>query len=464
MMPVAALLVAAAATGGQGGAQPLMIRVVRFYSVAGATTTIEGVCELRLEAVAPGMGPVVRYRVEVSIRDSSGLELQRSGWSREVSAEVARANGATAVETFEFPAAPGRYQVVVRVIPEAGPAVERAIDVKAYAGRPPLSDLLLATSARAAETDTGAVSAGEIRRGSLVMRTAPVPQLSPTEATLAYYAEVYPWEGASLDGQLSVAVVGAGGQSVVRTTPRAVRFPQAGGVTEGSLELAGLPAGEYRLELRVRLGDSAVVGEAPFAMRAPAVVAANPAPPADSLADRFERASESKLDSMYAPLVYLLEPREQQVYDQLAIEGKRRFLREAWAKRDLEHGAGGVNQAMVRFYAAVDYANHTFHEGGAGQVPGWRTDRGRVFLKNGRWDEILRRPVASPAPYEVWKYTRGRQRYYVFLDRSGLGIYQLIATNDRHEVGVQNWGRMLGTEDSTDVVRFLGLTTLDQPQ
>jgi GWxTD domain-containing protein len=465
MAPAVVLLMAAAARDAQDGRQPpLTVSTARFYSPARATTTIEVVCELRLEAMASGMGPAVQYRVEVSIQDSTGLELQRSGWSREVPASVVRANGATAVETFDFPAAPGRYRVAVRAIPEAGPAVERAVEVQAFAGRPLLSDLLLATSARDAGTDTGAVSAGEIRRGSLVMRTAPVPRLSPTEATLSYYAEVYPWPGAGLDGQLSVAVLGAGGRSVIRTSPRTVRFREGGGVTGGSLELAGLPAGDYRLELRVRLGDSTVVGEAPFAMGALAAVAANPAPPADSVADPFERASELQLDSMYAPLVYLLEAREQQVYDQLAVDGKRRFLREAWAARDPAHGTGGVNREMARFYAAVDYANQAFREGGAGQVPGWRTDRGRVFLRNGRWDEILRRPMASPSPYVVWKYTRGRQRYYVFQDRSGLGHYQLIGTNDRHETGLQNWSQLMGMENYTDVARFLGLTTQEEPQ
>lgn len=296
------------------------------------------------------------------------------------------------------------------------------------------------------------------------MRTAPVPHLSPTEATLSYYAEVYPWQGASLDGQLSVAVLGAGGRSVIRAAPRAVRFLEAGGVTQGSLDLAGLPAGEYRLELRVRLGDSTVVGEAPFVMRALPAVAASQAPPADTLADAFDRAGEMQLDSMYAPMIYLVEPRDQQLYDRLSVDGKRRFLREFWIKRDPAHGAGGVNREMARFYAAVDYANQAFREGGAGQVPGWRTDRGRIFLRNGRWDEILQRPVASPSPYVAWKYTRGRQRYYVFLDRSGLGHYQLIGTNDRRETGLQNWSDILGTESYTDVTRFLGLSTQEEPQ
>src|SRR5512135_2778240 len=141
MTPAVALLIAATATGGQSGEQPLTVSAVRFYSAARATTTIEGVCELRLEAVAAGTGQLVRYRVEVSIQDSAGLELLHNGWSREVPAALARASGATAVETFDFPAAPGRYRLVVRAVPETGPAVEGAVDVQAYAGRPSLSDL-----------------------------------------------------------------------------------------------------------------------------------------------------------------------------------------------------------------------------------------------------------------------------------------------------------------------------------
>ena len=150
------------------------------------------------------------------------------------------------------------------------------------------------------------------------------------------------------------------------------------------------------------------------------------------------------------------------MYGQLAVDGKRRFLREFWQKQD------PTNQgAMRRFYGLVGFANDAFREGGAAQIPGWRTDRGRIFLKNGQWDEVLRRPMATPQPYEVWKYTRGRQRYYVFLDRSGVGHYQLIGTNDRQEASQPDWYRLLDVSTDaahnnyTDVARFLGISTME---
>jgi len=82
-----------------------------------------------------------------------------------------------------------------------------------------------------------------------------------------------------------------------------------------------------------------------------------------------------------------------------------------------------------------------------------------VYLRNGRWDEILQRPSASPRPYEVWKYTRERNRYYVFYDQSGFGHYGLLATNDRREQGRPNWLNTLGRENADDVIRFLGISS-----
>ncbi len=454
-LALAAGLSATAMTAGQGGPQPLTVSAVRFYTRASATTTIEGVCELRLGALAPGVAQTVRYRLEVAVLDSAGLELQRSEWQREVPAAVARMAGATSVETFTFRAAPGRYRVRVRAVPETGAAVEGSAGVAAFAGEPAISDLLLATAARAAADDTSPAAPGEIRRGSLLLRTAPLPHLSPTGAALVYYAEVYPWSGAAEGGELRVEVLGGGGRKVIESPPRAVRIGPSGGTAQGSLDLAGLPAGDYVLRLDVKLGDSTVRSEAPFAMGtlgAGREVASAPEP---ASADPFAEADEAQLDSMYAPLTYLLDSRDLGVYGNLAIEGKRRFLRDFWQRRG--------TQARTQFYRAVAYANQAFREGGAAQIPGWRTDRGRVFLKYGRWDEILQRPMASPRPFEVWKYTRGRARYYVFQDQSSLGHYVLIGTNDRREPGQQVWEQYLSGEDYQDVARFLGLSQ-DQQQ
>jgi GWxTD domain-containing protein len=455
---IAALLLAAGAgaTGQQGGDQPLMVRAVRFYQPAGGTTTIEGVCEVRLSALAPVPGQAVRYRFEVAVADSTGLELQRQGWARTVPPAVARTQGATVVETFGFAAAPGLYRVRVRAVPEGGTAIEQDVEVRAFAGRPPISDLVLATGPSRVASDTELLAPGEIRRAGLAMRTTPVPRLSPTDAALTYYAETYPWAGAARAGDLRVEVLGEGGRNIVSTPPRAIQVDPRGGIVRGSVDLAGLPEGSFRLRLSVRLGDSALVVEAPFRMGPLVVAASGTSAPGGS--DPFEGASEERLDSLYAPLAYLLDQRtEAGVYDRLSVEGKRRFLREFWRRRD-PTPEDADNPAMVDFYRQVAYTNQAFRQSRAGSLLGWRSDRGRIYLRYGRPDEVLRRPVASPRPYEVWKYTRDRPFWYVFFDRNALGDYVLIGTNDRREPGMQNWETYLGSENVQDVQQFLGIT------
>ena len=457
--PAALLLSAALVAATQNGEEPLTVSAIRFYQPASATTTIEGVCEVRLPALLRGAAQASRYRVEVAVLDSAGLELQHSDWTREVPASLAHARGSTIVESFGFDAAPGQYRVRVRVVPSAGETVERTVNVAAYRAAPAMSDLLLASGVRQPASDTETPAPGEVRRAGLLMRSAPVPKLTPAQAALSWYAEVYPRSGAA-SGDIRAEVLGPGGRSVIATAPRPVTFPATGGLTRGSLDLAGLPEGSYTLRLRLHLGDTTLVAEAPFAMSpVTALAAEQPAPGAiqGEVADLFSEADEARLDSLAAPLVFLVErQRDLALYRTLTTEGKRRFLREFWTRRDPTPGTPD-NEARNDFYRGVAYANEAFKESGRADLPGWNTDRGRVYLKNGRWDELLPRPAASPKPYEVWKYTRGHGRYYVFQDQTGIGHYTLIGTNDRSEIGRSGWERILGLDGAKDAYQFLGL-------
>lgn len=457
---VGALLVfaGAGATWQQGGGEPLTVNAVRFFRPASGTTTIEGVCELRLSALTTLAGQQVRYRFEVAVFDSAGLELQRNGWVRDVPPTVARAAGATVMESFAFSAAPGLYRLRLRAVPEGGSAIERDVEVRAFSGRPAISDLALGTGASRAIADTEVAEPGEFRRAGLAMRTAPIPRLSPTDAALTYFAEVYPWAGAATTGELRADVLGEGGRNIVSSPARAVQIGPQGGITRGSLDLAGLPEGYYRLRLRVQLGDSSLVTEAPFRM-GPLTVAALGARAAPVGDDPFADATEGRLDTLYAPLELILDERtEGHVYSGLSVEGKRRFLGDFWRRRNPTPGAV-PNQAMLDFYRLVAYANSAFHQSRVAAMLGWRTDRGRIYLRHGRPDEALQRPAASPRAYEVWKYSRDRGYWYVFLDRNSMGDYALIATNDRREPGLQVWEGVIGREGAEDVKRFLGLST-----
>jgi GWxTD domain-containing protein len=453
----AVLLAAAAPNGRQGGVEPVTVRLVRFYSPGSGTTTIEGVCEVRPGALHRAPSSVVRYRMQVVVEDSAGLELQRSEWPRELPASIAHARGASVVETFSVRVAPGRYRVRVRVEAEGGTAAQQEVEARAFDAAPRVSDLVLGTGARALAGDSAEPGPSEIRRGNLALRTAPAPRLSLTSTSLVYYAEVY-GRGTAATARLATEVLTAEGRSLVRTPPREVPFSAAGGVTQGSLDLTGLPEGSYRLRVAIVFADTTLQQEAAFSMAPVAAVAAaaeaeRPAAPADL----FDAADESRLDSLFGPLVYLTnDPASLSLYRRLTLDGKRRWLREFWQNLD-PTPATADNPARDDFYRAVAQVNTAYRESGRGDMPGWNTDRGRIHLRNGAPSDVLRRPAGSPKPYEVWKYTRTRQLFYVFLDPTGFGNYMLIGTNDNSEQGRPGWANDVGYDTLRDIAQFLGV-------
>ena len=74
-------------------------------------------------------------------------------------------------------------------------------------------------------------------------------------------------------------------------------------------------------------------------------------------------------------------------------------------------------------------------------------------MKNGSPDQQLDRIQAGRSvPYQVWRYRRGRDRYYIFADRSnGIGIYQLVHSNNVRENGVPNWREVVREEAVADI-------------
>ena len=280
--------------------------------------------------------------------------------------------------------------------------------------------------------------------------------LTPQQARLGYYLELYPARAETVT--VAVRVKTMQGTQLVATRSDPIPVAAGGGVTRGMMDLAGLPAGDYRLEVVAGGGgggggggDSVVRG-AVFRMAGFETEAAiADVAPAE---DRFAGMTEAQLDTVYLPLVYLMTTEEQGAYPSLTPEGKRRWLRQFWQKRDPTPGTPR-NEAQEDYYARIAEANRRFRESGSGQIPGWRTDRGRVFIKYGPPDQVLSRPQAGSAPpYEAWKYTRGRALKYVFLDQTLFGNYALIWTDDRREPSRPNWQELLGPEAVLEVERF----------
>lgn len=435
--------------GPQGG-PTVDVGAVRFLRPNGGTL-VEGMVSVPFSAVTRLSGNATTgrgvYRLTMVVRDTAGLALTQQSWTQQVPVLLLDVPGGSAVELFRFGIAPGVYTIEVALTDSASGRVTRGrARVEGFTTAPLASDLVVSPAIRpaAGPTDT-AVAGGEMRRGNVFVTMQPVPVLTPSSSNLFYYMELYRQEATS--ATLRARVLGSDRKEIVAGPSLAVDVAAGGGIAASGVPLAGLPEGAYSLELEIAFPDTTVRREAPFRMASAATAQQATAVAQGGVQDLFAQMSETTLDTLYGPLVYIQEREERGVYGDLSLEGKRNYLRQFWARRGLDH-----QRAYYRSFAA---ANREFDEGGAGSVPGWRTDRGRIYLKYGPPDEVLRRPQAGPTqPYEVWKYTRSRNRKFVFLDRTGLGNYQLIFTDERREPSLPDWETLVGQEAAEEIRRF----------
>ncbi len=103
-------------------------------------------------------------------------------------------------------------------------------------------------------------------------------------------------------------------------------------------------------------------------------------------------------------------------------ESRKEFIQDFWDKRDPDPETE-ENEFKEEFYQRIEFANKRFLEG----IPGWKTDRGRIYIYLGPPDEIDQRPfINSPNVKGLiwWGYYRYRLGIE-FVDKTGDGRYSL---------------------------------------
>jgi GWxTD domain-containing protein len=448
------------------------MRVVRYYRPDVSQTLVKVFVSVPYSILqAPdggaGDGSLV-YSISAQVSDSTGLALLAEPWTwnKRVPA-VAKVAGASGLELMEFPVVAGQYTLHVTVTDSvSGHRTEADTRITGYASAPTASDLLLSPSMRAAGNGDTVPQPGEMRRGNTILVPAVELQLTPSRTKAYYLLETYTGQAAETSGTMQVSVVDNGGKTLFRTAPSAVPIPAGGGTLQGQLDLDGLPPGEYSFVVALDVNGTRVERQAQFRMASMeemlardsargGAVAAGGASGGDEA--YFAAMDEAQLDTAEAPLILIAKSSQLRGFDKLSVGAKRRFLVEFWQKLDPDP-ATPSNEARERFYQAIAYTNSAFRVGRGRQEPGWRTDRGRVYTKYGAAsDQLSRVPTGFAPAYEVWRYTRGKPRYYIFADQNGFGAYKLIYTNDVTENGVPSWKDVLGSAAVLDISQYLGI-------
>lgn len=142
---------------------------------------------------------------------------------------------------------------------------------------------------------------------------------------------------------------------------------------------------------------------------------------------------------------WIITDEERQAFKRLSNDEERdQFIEQFWLRRDPTPDTV-ENEFKEEHYRRIAYANEHFASG----IPGWRTDRGRMYIMYGPPDEIdahpsggtYNRPMeegggeTTTYPFEDWRYRYiegiGQEIMIEFVDQCGCNDYHM--TLDRSE-------------------------------
>jgi len=109
------------------------------------------------------------------------------------------------------------------------------------------------------------------------------------------------------------------------------------------------------------------------------------------------------------------------------ISEKRQAILDFWRNRMHVRSSNlysdeTINGPIQVFYSRIEYANAHF---GNGFQPGWKSDRGHVYIALGQPDFIDSHPYERmQKPYEIWDYSSLHTKYY-FVDQYMMGDFRL---------------------------------------
>ncbi len=188
--------------------------------------------------------------------------------------------------------------------------------------------------------------------------------------------------------------------------------------------------------------------------------------PSQDIADKARNVKEERkdvykrwLENDVAPII---TDAERKAFKALTTDEEREnFIATFWSRRDPNPDTE-ENEYRDQYYERIAYANEHFTSG----IPGWKTDRGRIYIAWGKPDSIESHPSGggynrpsyegggdtTTYPFEIWFYRHldgvGDGLEIEFVDPTGSGEYRLA--RDANE------------KDALATVPGAGLTTAQQ--
>jgi GWxTD domain-containing protein len=175
-------------------------------------------------------------------------------------------------------------------------------------------------------------------------------------------------------------------------------------------------------------------------------------------------------------VTYIISDEEKKAFKKLATDDEReQFIGEFWRRRDPDPDTD-ENEFKEEYYERIAYANEHFASG----IPGWKSDRGRIWIMYGKPHERETHPMGgsyerpsyegggntSTFPFEIWFYRHldgvGSGIEIEFVDPTGSGEYRIARNSNEKDALLMIPGagltlsEQLGLSNKSDRITGIG--------
>jgi GWxTD domain-containing protein len=172
-----------------------------------------------------------------------------------------------------------------------------------------------------------------------------------------------------------------------------------------------------------------------------------PKPQQNSRSREQELANRALRKWLDEDVAYIITDEEKAAFKALKTDEEReQFIEQFWLRRDPTPDSI-ENEFKEDHYSRIAYANERYQSG----KPGWKTDRGRIYILYGKPTEIESHPAGgqyqrpfeegggstSTYPFETWRYRYiegiGNEVILEFVDPTMSGEYRLTSNPDEKD-------------------------------
>ena len=368
----------------------------------------------------------------LSLQDSAGNPVMRELWTRNVSVKNIRElkqNGALVRDVVGLDIAPGPYKITLDaedIYGDLAGTCEGHVRVRGFEG-PALvvSDIVFASELAKAEA-----SGRFVRNGWRVVPNT--TRFFRVGKPIQIYFEIYNFKVMADNPKdsfvLGYSLIDTAGMVVKSYPAKRLLKPGESVVKTDALETEDLPGGAYALQVELfdRGTREHVRHERKVFLLSEEVE--NP---------QLTEAEQEQLRH-YQSIHHIASEKDLTMYKSLGSQNaKMKFLQAFWKKRDPTPDTP-LNERLRDHLMRMKYSDDTFtaQPGNLGSD----TDKGRIYVKYGPPNERdYTTSAAVGKAIDTWIYEKSGRYIFVFFDRRGTGVYELVHSTMSGEIYNPDW-------------------------